>query len=169
MAELWTPDGSVRRRPHERALLREVLDGSEDVACDAPGREPATAEERSATVVSGALDGLGLPRTFRFDEERVKANLDELLLALVALRGEETHGKGLIGDLASLFDTTASPGTVYPRLHDLADEELLEAVELVRTKEYHVADEEAVRARLDRSIRQHLALAMVFEAALLRE
>ncbi len=70
-----------------------------------------------------------------------------------------------MGDLARLFDTNASPETVYPRLHDLADGDLLEAVELVRTKVYHVTAEAAVRNRHHRSMRQHLALAAVFEAA----
>lgn len=91
------------------------------------------------------------------------------LLALVAARREETHGKGLTSDLARLFDTTASPGTVYPRPHDLTAAGLLEPVELVRTKEYYPADEAAVRERLRRSMHQHLALAAVFEAALATE
>lgn len=166
MAGLWNSDESVPHHPSETALLRDALGDVTVTVADSLDDAVETADDRSARAVSAALDELGLPRTFRFDEDRVKANLDDLLLALVHLRGEETHGKGLMSDLARLFDTNASPGTVYPRLHDLADEGLLEAVELVRTKEYHLADEGTVRTRLHRSMRQHLALAAVFEAAL---
>lgn len=120
----------------------------------------------SEEVVGAVLEGLFPGDDFEFDEELVKENLDEILLLLIALRERETHGKGLMEDLSGLFDAELSPGTVYPRLHHLADEELLEMHELVRTKEYHIDDEGGVEERLESAMRQHLALGFVFKAAL---
>ncbi|PSP81999.1 PadR family transcriptional regulator [Halobacteriales archaeon QS_4_69_225] len=103
---------------------------------------------------------------FAFEEERVKGSLDELLVTLVGARTSETHGQQLIEDLSEEFDTRLSPGTVYPRLHDLCDEGLLEQRELVRTKEYEISDEEAARELVSESARQHIALGLAFQAAL---
>ncbi|PSQ17870.1 PadR family transcriptional regulator [Halobacteriales archaeon QS_8_69_73] len=98
--------------------------------------------------------------------ERVKGSLDELLVTLVGARTSETHGQQLIEDLSEEFDTRLSPGTVYPRLHDLCDEGLLEQRELVRTKEYEISDQEAARELVSESARQHIALGLAFQAAL---
>ncbi|PSQ33040.1 PadR family transcriptional regulator [Halobacteriales archaeon QS_9_70_65] len=76
------------------------------------------------------------------------------------------HGQQLIEDLSEEFDTRLSPGTVYPRLHDLCDEGLLEQRELVRTKEYEISDEEAAQELVSESARQHIALGLAFQAAL---
>jgi DNA-binding PadR family transcriptional regulator len=38
---------------------------------------------------------------------------------LQRVRDDGTHGTGLMDDMAQLFDVQPSPGTVYPRLHDL--------------------------------------------------
>ncbi|WP_435334688.1 PadR family transcriptional regulator [Haloarchaeobius sp. TZWWS8] len=91
-----------------------------------------------------------------FSEEIIKENLDEILLMLISLRGE-THGKELISDLTRLFGAQLSPGTVYPSLHDLEDEDVLLMHKKVRTKEYSIADEPAVRQTVERTMLQHLA------------
>jgi hypothetical protein len=109
-------------------------------------------------VLSAVMTTLFPDRDFRFEEDLVKQNLEETLLLLISIRTSGTHGKGLMDDLASLFDAHLSPGTVYPQLHDLEDEGLLQMQEKVRTKEYHIGDDREVRARLERSMYQHLAL-----------
>lgn len=94
---------------------------------------------------------------FRFDEGLVKNNLDELLLLLIAVRSQETHGKALMEDLTEFFGARLSPGTVYPQLHELEEDGLLQKHEKVRTKEYRIADSEAVERTLQRTMWQHLA------------
>jgi DNA-binding transcriptional ArsR family regulator len=103
---------------------------------------------------------------FQFDEATVKSELEELLLVLVAHREQGTHGKGLMGDLATVFDTRLSPGTVYPQLHDLEETGLLEAQELVRTKEYRIDDTEETYRQIEAAMLQHQVLGLFFELAL---
>jgi cell division ATPase FtsA len=124
------------------------------------------APRRSERVVDSVTEQLFPQRSFRFEESLMKHSLDELLLVLVALREGGTHGKGLMEDLAELFDARLSPGTVYPRLHDLEADDVLEMHELVRTKEYRIADPDETRARIEAAMAQHLALGFVFYAAL---
>ncbi|MFC6837758.1 PadR family transcriptional regulator [Halomarina ordinaria] len=138
--------------------LHESVETADDAADD-----PDARVER---VVRGALDDRFSDDEFGFDEELVKANLDELLLVLVGVRESKTHGKALIGDLTDHFGAQLSPGTVYPRLHGLADAGFLDAQEMVRTKEYRLADTVDGAHRVERAMRQHLALAAVFYAAL---
>ncbi len=134
--------------------------------------EPMTQEteteptHQTEEVVTTVTDQLFPGGTFRFNEELVKNALDELLLVLVALRNEETHGKGLMEDLSRLFDARLSPGTVYPRLHELEEDEILEMHELVRTKEYRIQDDDAARSLVEAAMAQHLALGFVFYSAL---
>lgn len=104
--------------------------------------------------------------SFEFSASLVKASLDELLLTLVALRTADTHGKQLLEDLTTEFDTALSPGTVYPRLHELCDADLLEQRELIQTKEYTIADETDVRGAIADAACQHLALGLLFQATL---
>ncbi|MFU8867490.1 helix-turn-helix transcriptional regulator [Natronococcus sp.] len=96
------------------------------------------------------------------DESLVKDNLEELLLVLVAVHGS-THGKELLADLTELFDAQLSPGTVYPCLHDLEEEDVLSMHAKVRTKEYSVVDEAYVRATLERTMTQHLAFGLLLD------
>ncbi|WP_339105750.1 helix-turn-helix transcriptional regulator [Haloterrigena salinisoli] len=103
----------------------------------------------------------------QFDEALIKENLDEILLLLIALH-EETHGKELLSDLTHLFGAQLSPGTVYPSLHDLEDEDVLSMHAKVRTKEYSIADEEFVRATVERTMVQHLAFGLLLYAFLPR-
>ena len=131
---------------------------------EAAADEPAgTAVSETVADVQGSLFG---DAEFSFAETHVKSSLDELLVSLVALRSADTHGKQLLDDLAEEFDTILSPGTVYPRLHDLCDEGVLEQRELVKTKEYTLADGEEAKADVAAAARQHLALGMVLRAAL---
>jgi hypothetical protein len=121
-----------------------------------------------AAAAAVALESLGVDEEFAFDESMVKANLEPILLTLVALQERGTHGKGLMDDLARLFDAQLSPGTVYPSLHDLDEEDVLYVLEMVRTKEYRVDDDDAARARIGEAMRQHLALGVFFERTLRR-
>lgn len=126
----------------------------------------SSGDQPSADLLASVLEAAFPDEEFSFDDEVVKQSLDELLLLLVALRDGGTHGKGLMEDLATVFDSRLSPGTVYPRLHELEAENLLEMHELVRTKEYHLDDQAAARRRIDAAMRQHLILGLFFQAAL---
>jgi DNA-binding PadR family transcriptional regulator len=117
-------------------------------------------------IVDEATENLFGDGRFNFKETHVKASLDELLLSLVALRSSDTHGKQLLDDLAGEFDTVLSPGTVYPRLHDLCEAGVLQQRELVKTKEYTLDDGGDARATIAAAARQHLAMGMVFHAAI---
>lgn len=141
--------------------LRNELDSNPDT--DGGVR---LAPDQEAEAILGSVLSTAGSSGFRFDESTVKENLEEILLTLVAHRDQESHGKGLMGDLATVFDTRLSPGTVYPRLHDLEDEDLLEVQELVRTKEYRVTDTEGLRDRVADAMEQHLVLGLFFQAAL---
>jgi hypothetical protein len=123
-------------------------------------------DQRSELILDDVVETLFDGREFRFDESVVKENLNVLLLLLIAHRSSDTHGKGLMGDLATVFDARLSPGTVYPQLHDLEEEGLLEVQELVRTKEYLIDDEEALAERVTDAMEQHLALGLFLRAAL---
>lgn len=103
----------------------------------------------------------------QFDEAIIKENLDEILLMLIAMH-EETHGKELLSDLTHLFGAQLSPGTVYPSLHSLEEEDVLSMHAKVRTKEYSIADEEYVRATVERTMVQHLAFGLLLYAFLPR-
>ncbi|EMA32389.1 PadR family transcriptional regulator [Halobiforma nitratireducens] len=103
-----------------------------------------------------------------FDEALIKANLDEVLLVLIALHGE-THGKQLLADLSHGFDASLSPGTVYPALHDLEEEDVLSMHAKVQTKEYSIADEEYVHETVERTMVQHLSFGLLLYAFLERQ
>jgi hypothetical protein len=124
---------------------------------------PGTTVSEVVTEVEASLFG---EDTFTFEETHVKSSLDELLLSLVALRDADTHGKQLLDDLAQEFDTILSPGTVYPRLHELCEEDVLQQRELVKTKEYTLDDVDAAGGAVAEAARQHLALGMVLRATL---
>lgn len=127
-------------------------------------------EESSVTgseaIVAEATADLAMGDTFQFEGELVKQSLDELLVVLIALSDGSVHGKGLMGDLADVFGVHLSPGTVYPKLHDLEEAGVLEMHELVRTKEYRIADADAARDIVERGFRQHFAIGGIFNSAL---
>ena len=117
-------------------------------------------------VLGRVLDGVFEEGPARLDEEIIKENLDEILLLLIEGRESDRHGKALIGDLTTVFDTHLSPGTVYPRLHELDERGTVDVKPLVRTKEYEIADEGAMTNRIESAMRQHLAMGMFLRAAL---
>lgn len=118
--------------------------------------------ELARNSVAEALSGDEVP----LDEETIKQNLDEILLLLVAGRSSDSHGKALMSDLVSVFGAHISPGTIYPRLHDLEESGQLSLHELVHTKEYSIDDEEALLRRVESSMEQHFAMGLFFQAAL---
>lgn len=149
----------------------ELFDDGPAVSIDRLQHELEAAEavpddQRSAQLLDTVLESLFADESFQFEEETVKGSLDELLLLLVGLRDGGTHGKGLMDDLSTLFDAQLSPGTVYPRLHDLEEGDLLEMHELVRTKEYRIDDRDAAREQIAAAMRQHLALGLFLQTAL---
>ncbi|MHB9287027.1 PadR family transcriptional regulator [Halobacteriales archaeon Cl-PHB] len=117
-------------------------------------------------VMSAISDGLVDDDEVAVSEELVTQSLDEILLALIVLRDDETHGTGLMEDVAQLFDVRPSPGTVYPRLHDLDADGTLSRHDLVQTKQYSVADDDVVAERIESAMYQHLAIGLFLQAAL---
>lgn len=95
-----------------------------------------------------------------------KTSLPALLLALIEIRENEHHGGALLEDLERGFGQTFSPGSVYPVLHDLHDDGLLEARERVKTKDYRFRDREAAYKRIEDVAEQHAAMARFLHAAL---
>lgn len=134
-------------------LLQEAGDGARDTT---PEDVMAEVESRLPAAPGGVTVG----------EELVTQSLEELLLALIRLRDDETHGTGLMDDVATLFDVRPSPGTVYPRLHDLDASGLLARHDLVQTKQYVIDDEATATERIEAAMYQHLALGLFFRAAL---
>jgi DNA-binding PadR family transcriptional regulator len=125
-------------------------------------RELSSGGSREIQSPSNLLDevsnALFPDQTVDLDESVVKGNLDAVLLALVATQDHNTHGKGLMETLSTVFGAEFSPGTVYPSLHNLEEDVCLETRELVRTKEYAIDDTDASRERVAAAARQHLLI-----------
>lgn len=147
----------------------EQVDGLElsvvDLQREQRGGPDADGSSRAALGSLDARTGFETPAV-ALDEAVVKDNLDAILLALVRTTDGETHGKALMNRLSSLFGVHLSPGTLYPRLHALEESGLLRVQERVRTKEYSVADGEAVEEFVERTARQHLVLGRMLRDAL---
>jgi len=127
-------------------------------------RRDATPEEVMSAV---AEDLLGEDtQNVGVSEELVTQSLDEILVALIALRDDETHGTGLMEDVGALFDVEPSPGTLYPRLHDLESAGTLARHDLVQTKQYSIRDGEDASDRVERAMYQHLTVGLFLHAAL---
>lgn len=123
------------------------------------GSEQSTTQSLEE-LVEDVVTSVGADASFAFDDKLVAHSLDELLLAIIAKRDRDTNGNALIRVLEELFDSRVSPGTVYPALHDMDDEDLLEMFELVRSKEYRIADSGGATARMEAAAQQHLALGL---------
>lgn len=124
---------------------------------------------RSATVPTSVLTAIGqavVDGEIAVDDGLITESLDEILLALIASSNTDTHGTGLMERLERQFDARLSPGTVYPRLHELEADGLLEMHELVQTKQYSIADRSSAAAGIERAARQHLALGVFLQASL---
>lgn len=148
----------------KRVTVEQLQNELRSDRCDDGGVRLAPDQEAEA-ILNRVLDEMG-DSGFQFGEATVKSELEEILLLLVAHREQDTHGKGLMSDLATVFDTRLSPGTVYPRLHDLEEDGLLQAQELVRTKEYRINDAEGMYKRIEAAMHQHLVLGLFFQTAL---
>jgi hypothetical protein len=127
---------------------------------------PLVAETRpdqtAATMPPLSIDGLSTREPadgVAVGEGLVTESLDAILLALIASVADETHGTGLMEALVSGFDAELSPGTVYPRLHALEEDGILEMHELVQTKRYSIQDDSATADRIEQAAREHLAMA----------
>lgn len=147
---------------------------SETAATETAGERGHEISPESTANTSGELDDLlaetidALPvEDVEFEDELVKGNLEELLLVLITLH-DGTHGDELLSDLTRHFETTLSPGTVYPALHELEEADLLSMHAKVRTKEYSIADEEAARAAIEQTMIQQLAFGLLLSAFLSR-
>jgi len=152
----------------ERHRARTSAGPSEGVSAATPRLlSRVRGDERDDTPAS-VLDSItdDLEADPDFDEQLVTQSLDELLLALIALRSDGTHGTALIEDVGDLFDVEPSPGTVYPRLHDLDAEGTLARHDLVQTKQYAISDDEAAGETLEAAAHQHLAMGLFLTAAL---
>lgn len=123
--------------------------------------------ERELDELIAHVDSVLPIEDVQFDEDLVKENLDELLLLLISLH-EEAHGKELLSNLEYLFDVTLSPGTVYPRLHELNEEEMLAMHAKVQTKEYSIENEDRVRNTVEETMVQHLSFALLLYTFLSR-
>lgn len=145
------------------ATLQSLIGELNGIGQSESSEDPAV---RTEAVVRDASTELFDDGTPTIDDGLIKESLPELLMLLVGLREGDTHGKGVMEDLNRFFGAQLSPGTVYPMLHDLDEEGLLEMRELVQTKEYAIDDGEAVRNELHEAMTQHLALGMVFHRAL---
>lgn len=93
------------------------------------------------------------------NDQLVKAYLDEVLMVLIAARGGAC-GQELIQDLYRL-GCGLSPGTVYPHLHDLADEDILEMHEQCRTKQFTIRNHDEVEQLIRDTFRDLEALSAV--------
>lgn len=76
------------------------------------------------------------------NDRLVKEYLDEVLLVLISAR-EGACGQDLIQDLYRL-GCGLSQGTIYPHLHELSDNGVLDMHEQRRTKQFEIADHDEV-------------------------
>jgi hypothetical protein len=129
----------------------------------APGPDPVedVVTESLRAAIEESVEG-----DVSVDEGLVTRSLDEILIGLVALSDDQTHGTVLMEELAGRFDADLSPGTVYPRLHDLDDQGVLDVHELVQTKQYGLNNREDGRARVEAAMNQHLAIGAFLAGAL---
>lgn len=139
------------------SLVSELNHSRSSSEADPAARTERLVEEATDTMFGGVRPEI--------DDGLVKQSLPELLVVLVGLRSNETHGKGIMEDLNRFFGAQLSPGTVYPTLHELDEEGILEMRELIQTKEYAVDDAEAARESLQEAMAQHLALGLLFQRA----
>ncbi|MFB6308654.1 MAG: PadR family transcriptional regulator [Haloarculaceae archaeon] len=118
-------------------------------------------DRRVASVAAEVSDG-----SASVADDLVTQSLDAILLALIAVSDEQTHGTGLMDELDRLFDADLSPGTVYPRLHELEADGVLNRHDLVQTKQYSISDDDAAEDLIERAAREHLAISLFLHAAL---
>ena len=145
-------------RPDERLT---PLVGATDPTTHGGASRDAIPESLLASVIDDIADG-----DAAVDDGLVTQSLDEILLATIALSDDETHGTGLMEALSRLFDAQLSPGTVYPRLHDLEADDTLTVHELVQTKQYSIDDPETAASRIEEAAYKHFLIGMFLHASL---
>ncbi|MDS0280505.1 PadR family transcriptional regulator [Haloarcula onubensis] len=145
-------------RPDERLT---PLVGASDPTTHGNAARDAIPESLLASVVDDIADG-----DIAVDDGLVTQSLDEILLAMIALSDDETHGTGLMEALSRLFDAQLSPGTVYPRLHDLEADNTLTVHELVQTKQYSIDDAETAASQIEEAAYRHFVIGMFLHASL---
>lgn len=153
-----TAGKAVGDRPDERLT---PLVGSDDPNARDMSSRDAIPESLLDSVIDDIADG-----DIAVDDGLVTQSLDEILLAVIALSDEETHGTGLMETLSRLFDAQLSPGTVYPRLHDLEADGTLAVHELVQTKQYSVDDGESAASKIEAAAYRHFVMGMFLQASL---
>lgn len=144
--------------PSLQSLVDDLNKSRAPSAGDPAARTESLVEETTSSMFGGSGPDI--------DDGLIKQSLPELLVVLVGLRESETHGKGIMEDLSRFFGAKLSPGTVYPTLHDLEEQGVLEMRELIQTKEYEVDDTDAASEALRDAMGQHLALGVLFHRAI---
>ena len=137
------------------------LDGTERPESHDPPSRDAIPESLLDPVIDDVVSG-----DLAVEDGLVTQSLEEILLAMIAIADGGTHGTGLMDELESQFGAELSPGTVYPRLHELDADGTLQVHELVQTKQYGIADSTAAEERIAESAHQHLAVGLFLHAAL---
>ena len=132
-----------------------------------PDRAPARATRHALpNALLSSVDEAVASGDVAVGDGLVTESLDEILLAMIASASDETHGTGLMTELERQFDVSLSPGTVYPRLHELEADGVLEMHELVQTKQYSISDRSTAEAMIERAVRHHLAMGLYLQASL---
>ena len=88
-----------------------------------------------------------------------KADLESVILAIIALEEPVSGNEILEGTLESVTGLQLSPGTVYPQLHDLEQWGYIERTELPTGHLWTIADVELTERKLSRVADQLHALA----------
>jgi hypothetical protein len=152
-----TTDKTMGETPDEQLT---PLGGTDRPRIDS-GTDTAIPEPLLTSVIDDVADG-----ELTVDDGIVTQSLDEILIALIALADDETHGTGLMEELSRLFGAELSPGTVYPRLHDLEADGQLQMHELVQTKQYSIDDAASAESKIEDAMYQHLAIGLFLHASL---
>jgi len=137
------------------------LGGTERPESHDPPSRDAIAESLLDPIIDDVVDG-----DTAVDDGLVTQSLEEILLATIAVADGGTHGTGLMGALEDQFGAELSPGTVYPRLHELEADGTLRMHELIQTKQYGIADDAAAKEQIATTAYQHLALGLFLHASL---
>jgi hypothetical protein len=153
-----TTDKTVSEKPDER--LTPLVGEADPSAHSAVSRDAIT-----ESVLDSAIDAITEGDT-AVGDGLVTQTLDEILLALIASSNDQTHGTELIEKLSNQFDAQLSPGTVYPRLHDLDADGILAVHELVQTKQYSIDDTDTAASKIEHAARRHLIIGMFLQSSL---
>ncbi|CCQ35949.1 PadR family transcription activator GvpE [Natronomonas moolapensis 8.8.11] len=133
-------DLSANSRGDEAFDVRNAAPARVSETVASPTYTETRLSEDAVGCMSGWLDNETLQN---IENKQIIQQLDEILLLLIAIRGRSS-GKELREDLNRLFGADLSPGTVYPRLSELASDGVLNSTELAKRKIYSISDAETV-------------------------